>query len=161
MRSISYPPFIVFFDTIAVILFVLILNQTAGAEFVLPKSNGSKEIFRNAELVYKRVDKLYYENGSVFQAEKYDSIYLAPCDAYFACRRLASWKGASDVYVVVPDDVYSEGAKLVMTTINHGCSGLRVFISRDGSVDRKKTYAENPCMGNVPGVDRWLKGGEN
>lgn len=157
MRAISYPPFIVFFDTIALILFVLILNQTAGASFVLPSADDGYRVFKNAELLYKKDGLMYYEDGSPYNIQRAGFITLITCTKHKSCRMLAQSKRADSIYVLVPDYLYAEGAKLVMTAINQGCSGLNVYIALNGQIDRNVTYEKNVCLQNVNGVANWLK----
>ena len=161
MRSISYPPFIVFFDTLAVILFVLILNQSAETTFILPETDNSGYIFDHAKLIYKSNDRYYFEDGNLFQPEKGESILSIPCEEHLACQTLALKKSVHDVFVLIPDNIYSDGAKLALTAINNGCSGFKVFISRSGLIDKKKTFVENPCMKNAPGADSWISSEKN
>ncbi len=64
MNRISYPPFIVFFDSLAVFLFLLMMNQNESITTELPKD----ELFFGAEIVVKK-------NGDFFYANKIPNTY--------------------------------------------------------------------------------------
>jgi len=159
MRVPAYPPFIVFFDTIAIFLFVLILNQSSGFEFVLPKKSTHPYIFSGARIVYEKNGNLWFDDsGQRFVAEDIDVYSMVDCDHQPLCATARRNRGTSKVHVLIPESLHSEGGKISMVVSKLGCSSLKVHISPRGTVDREATFASNACMKKINGVENWVRG---
>lgn len=158
MRAISYPPFIVFFDTVAVFLFLLILNQSAGAEFVLPPSGNGERIFEGAQIVYRRDNNFFFEeDGKRVPIEEMDAMYFVPCKEFAACRRVSTRYTNTGVYVFIPEGLHAAGAKFAMVAVNNGCSSIQIYIAETGEIDRERTYQKNACVQKIANIEHWVK----
>lgn len=162
MKVPAYPPFIVFFDTIAIFLFVLILNQSSGFEFVLPEEGGNSKLFLGARMVYEKDGNYWFDDTNTrFPVEDVDVYTMVNCDVNLSCQNARHRRRVSRIYILIPESLHSEGGKISMLVSKNGCSSLKLYISMEGTVDRRKTYAFNPCLKNINGVDKWVNGKKN
>ena len=105
--------------------------------------------------MYTRNEKIFFQNDAILDVETHPSVYLIPCNDYPICQQLAAIKDADDVFVLTPSDVYSEGAKLIMKATNEGCSGVKIFVGRNGSIDRSATVDSNLCLEQIKDIRNW------
>jgi hypothetical protein len=153
MRTSSYPPFVVFFDTVAILLFILILNQNKGISFKIPE----EQLFQGARLVYLVDDELrYVDSGTQVDTFTPDVLYMAPCTAQFECVAAGRSLESKDIKILFPDALTSEISKITTLAIKSGCSGFTPVVAEVGSLDREATLRENPCMSTIPGLEIWL-----
>lgn len=148
-RKYSYPPFIVFFDAVAIILFMLLLNQNQGITVDPPE----RFSLRDAE--YAR-----FSSGQVLvstqtlQPIKQDMPIAIPCGGSVLCGGITSESGEM---MVLPDRVNVELAKVIYWATQNGCKKLNVVLRSSGQVDRVKTAEENSCVKKIAGYEVWIK----
>jgi hypothetical protein len=153
MKIVSYPPFIVFFDTIAVILFFLILNQNQHITIEITE----KKLFKDALIVYKQ-DRYYYKTTGeeyIRDKEEDDFYYFLDCDKrIFECNAAISKYKTTDVFIVLPDKVYNDISKL--TTLAFGkkvCASIKYHIAKTGQIDYLQLQKDNPCLNKLNGFN--------
>lgn len=143
----------VFFDTVAILLFILILNQSKGISFRIPE----EELFLGARLVYSLGDELrYVDTGAPVDTFTPDVLYMAQCSGQFECVAASKLLRSKDIKILFPDSLTSEISKISTLAIKSGCAGFTPVVGKVGSVDREATLRENPCMSKIPGLDVWL-----
>ena len=150
MKPVSYPPFIVFFDTIAVFLFFLILNQNKQIVIEPPE----KSLFTGAEIIYKQEGHYFRLTGGEYQPSPSDGdfIYFLDCkNRLFECQQAKSEHG-NDVYILLPQMVYNDIAKLTVLAFgSQACTNIKYYISVEGGLDYVKIKKRNPCLNKIPG----------
>lgn len=154
MKINSYPPFIVFFDTVIILLFILILNQNKDINFKIPDD----KLFSGAAIV-TIVDGAFYsiDERKLIDTKKMDVFFTLPCTTQIECVR-ARETYYKNVYIFFPDKLTVEASKISTLALRSGCSGFIAVVGDNGFIDRKKTREENPCMSSISGIDIWLDG---
>lgn len=153
MKINSYPPFIVFFDTVVILLFTLMLNQNKDITFEIPK----EDIFHGAQLVFENENQLYYvQNGAVVDTTTSDIFYMAPCKEQKKCIDASKKIPIGSVKILFPDTLTVEISKISTLSIKSGCSGFISIIGNNGKIDRHATFNKNSCMSSISGIDNWL-----
>jgi hypothetical protein len=153
MKVSSYPPFVVFFDTVAILLFILILNQNKGISFRIPE----EQLFQGARLVYSVGEELrYVDTGTTVDTFTPDVLYMAQCSEQSECVAASRSLGSKEVKILFPDSLTSEISKISTLAIKSGCAGFTPVVGKVGTLDREATLRENSCMSTIPGLDVWL-----
>lgn len=157
IRSVSYPPFIVFFDTIAVFLFLLVLNQDRRLEIEIPQNR----LFYGAEIIYKKDSNYYNISGGLFIPSQLnmDAAYLLDCKQQLECRE-AKIKHGNNValYILLPKPIYREIAELTVAAFGtKACAGLKYTINESGVLDYTEIQKNNPCLNKLSGFNKRVK----
>lgn len=155
MKMVSYPPFIVFFDTIAVILFLLIMNQDQRVTIEPPEKN----LFTGADIVYKKNNRYYRLSGGEYKPKKEegDFVYFLDCKPRFSeCREAKKYSPES--YILLPDIIYNDIAKLTVLVFGtKTCTSVKYSITEAGQLDYRKLQKDNPCINKLPGFNERVK----
>ena len=157
MKMVSYPPFIVFFDTIAVILFLLIMNQH---QRLIIEIKGNS-LFTDAEIIYKKNNRYLRTSGEEYKPKKGegDFYYFMDCEQrIFECREAFARYKTKDVYILLPEPVYNDIAKLTVLAFGTKiCTGVKYSIAKMGQIDYQQLQKDNPCLHRMPGFDERVK----
>lgn len=149
MKMVSYPPFIVFFDTIAVILFLLIMNQDQRVTIELPEN----KLFTGAEIIYKKNSHYFRLSGGEYKPKKKEDnfIYFLECKPrFFECRE--SKKNNIESFILLPDIVYNDIAKLTLLAFGTKiCTSVKYVITEMGQIDYHRLQKDNPCLNKLTG----------
>jgi hypothetical protein len=148
MKRLSYPPFIVFFDTIAILLFILILNQNKTIEITIP----SDKIVSGAIVLYKNNNVFRNaSDNSLFEAKEY-SLPLA-CEQQIECQEARKkYGGGVNAYILLPDEVFNKIGKIsILAFSKASCTSVEYVINKDGELDLKKLAEQNECLNEIYG----------
>lgn len=153
MRIVSYPPFIVFFDTIAVILFFLILNQNKTIDIQLIENR----LFDGAELIYKKHEHYHRLSGEIYERKQFESefYYLLECKArILECKNAMHKYKTKDVFILLPDSTYNDISELTFLALEKKvCSKIKYSIAATGRIDYVKLQKDNPCLSKLSGFN--------
>ena len=153
MRASSYPPFVVFFDTVAVLLFILILNQSKGVEFRIP----ADRLFDGGEIVVSEGEELkYFKSGEVVDVDTPEVTYSLPCAQQQECLYALAQHPAKRLFVLLPSKLIGELSLTATMAAKSGCPGFVGIVGINGTLDRQATLTANTCMNSIPGVVRWV-----
>lgn len=153
-KTSSYPPFVVFFDTVAILLFILILNQSKGVDFILPEDR----LFQGARLIYFVDGEWHFvDTKEAVDTTAVDVIYMSPCEKQLECIAVSNGMKSSSINIIFPDHLTTEISRISTLAIKFGCSGFVSIIGKNGTVDREATFKRNSCMKTIPGVSAWVR----
>ncbi len=142
MRLLPSPPLIILLDVLFVFLFILILDNKTPIEIIPPPQG----LF-GAKILYKNNDIWYYEENNTAYEKKIDYAYLLDCENRKECAVTQYKYGKDNVYILLPDSVYSELSKLsILALKTTSCKSIKIYIADDGSLNYKKTLDDSPCL---------------
>lgn len=149
MIRISYPPFVVFFDSLIAILFVMAINQSGGYNVIVPEDSQL-----DWELVLS-TPQGYYLNGSNASFRPTESTFLVPCSGKRECS--TSPFTGHDMYMVMPKRIFADISAIVFYATQVGCKSANFYITTTGQLDAKKTLDENPCLREINNISELLR----
>jgi hypothetical protein len=151
MKIVSYPPFIVFFDTIAVFLFFLILNQNKAVDIVLPPV-----LWNDAELFYEK-DNHYFPVGGGNEYKGKNMELLLDCGKQIQCIQ-AKRRYGDNVYILLPEEVFDKISKLTMMAFEtESCSSVKYTVNKNKKLDYKTIQQDNDCLNKIAGFTKMIQ----
>jgi hypothetical protein len=144
MRVHTYPPFIVFFDTLAVLLFYLLVRQSSPINIEIPGS----ELPAGFEAVTS-------SNESADES-LVDLELKLPCQDVQQCAVLFGDK-SEEFMLRLPQKLVDEIARLKLISSESGCGKLNIVIGADGRIDRLKTIEKSDCLSSIPKILEWAR----
>lgn len=141
MRVSSYPPFIVFFDTLAIIIFFLLIRQESSVDVRIQGT----ELPPGFNIV------LEDEFGHA-RRDSDDVEILLPCDQLPQCRTRQPGKPQ----VKLPLGLVNEIGRLKLLSASKKCGKIVVFVDPVGHIDRRITVDHNPCLHEIENIERWI-----
>lgn len=141
MKISSYPPFIVFFDTLAIILFFLLIRQESSVDVRM----------QGVELPPGFSIVLEGDPGHV-QRESDDVEILLPCNQLPQCRT----RQPGNTQVKLPLSLVNEIGRLKLLSASKKCGKIVVYVDPDGRIDRQITVDHNPCLREIVNIERWV-----
>ena len=156
MRAPSYPPFVVFFDTVVIFMVLLLLNQKSGVTLEFPQDKliqGARvvELDKNTDAVLD----LFTGNSLTINS---NYIYFhEPCGSQEECMHAKQRFSEKKLAILIGEKTTEEVSKITSLSMRNGvCTSLSISISSSGAIDRRKTVANNPCLKRITGVDAWV-----
>lgn len=157
MRAPSYPPFVVFFDTIAMFLFVLILNQGGAITLELPEDR----LIVEAKVIYQDENTLLMHDassGAVIDLSSKDVYFVESCGEQRECIAARNRSSNREYSMLLPDTLTIEMSKITTLAMRtRACSSFVGVVMPSGRLDRDKTLVRNPCLLKLQGIDSWIK----
>ena len=113
------------------------------------------EFWRNERYFDMNSGEIFPSQADSNRAEFYD---VVSCQTLPYCGESVMQR--ENRFVVIPDRLLSEAARLSYAVSRLGCNGLNIHVFTNGQVDRKKTLAQNPCMKDIAGANQWAESRE-
>jgi len=137
IRKYSYPPFVVFFDTLVIVTFTLLVKQGSGGQVILDTSQPLPPGFQ------------VVSTGA--NDDSTDDVEMSlPCDGSLYCD--VGYK------IKLPLDVVSEIGRFKLLAYEAKCGKTDVLLDGTGHIARKKTVDKNMCLQGYKYIQRYLDG---
>ncbi len=141
MRISSYPPFIVFFDTLAIIIFFLLIRQESGVQIEIQ----GDELPPGFSIIQANTTERDRQHSD-------DVEILLSCSELYQCPE-AQPGGAQ---VKLPLSLVNEIGQLKLLSASMKCGEIDVIVSPDGHINRQMTANRNQCIRGIAKIKEWV-----
>ena len=139
-RVFSYPPFVVFFDTLVIVTFTLLVKQDSGVQISLVSAGRLPPGF-----------EVMSDAAANDNTRPTDDVEM-----FLSCE--ASPHCGVGFSIKLPLYLVSEIGRFKLLASAANCGKTDVVVDTSGYIERKKTADKNSCLLSHRNIERWVSG---